>query len=223
MAATTVETRSRDDRHFERWSRRYDRSLLQSLLFDPVQRSVVAVLVRRLQASARVLDIGCGTGRLLDRIHADLPLATLVGIDRSIGMVQAARRLRPHLEVEQGSAEAIPHPEGCFDAVVTTMSFHHWSDYTTALSEVFRVLRPGGVFALTDASVDDLPGWPARLWALARRSMSDMPPVEERNRMVEGAGLRVIEATPTLHARWITLTLCDRPPLDGPRPPASTP
>jgi ubiquinone/menaquinone biosynthesis C-methylase UbiE len=157
------------------------------------------------------LDIGCGTGRLLDRVGTALPSAALVGLDRSAGMAEAARRVRPDLWIEQGAAEALPHPDTCFDAVVTTISFHHWSDKTAAVAEVFRVLRPGGLFALTDISIDDLPGWPRPLWTLARDRMDDMPALDERDRLIKAAGLRVLEVRPTLHHRWITLTLAERP------------
>jgi ubiquinone/menaquinone biosynthesis C-methylase UbiE len=126
-------------------------------------------------------------------------------------MAEAARRRRPERWIERGSADALPHPDGCFDAVMTTISFHHWSDKMAALAEVFRVLRPGGLFALTDLSVDDLPGWPRPVWALARREMHDMPALAERDRLIERAGLRVLAGYPTLHRRWITLTLAERP------------
>jgi SAM-dependent methyltransferase len=93
----------------------------------------------------------------------------------------------------------------------TTLSFHHWADKPMAVVEVFRVLRPGGLFALTDASVDDLPGQPSALWAAARRRMSDMPRLAERDEVLEAAGLRVVERCPTLRGRWVTLTLAERP------------
>jgi len=211
MGATREDRPTKDDRHFDRWARRYDRSLTQSLLFGPVQQSVVATLASRLPSSAVVLDIGCGTGRLLNQLGAALPSAALVGLDRSAGMAEAARRLRPGLWIERGTAEALPHPDGCFDAIVTTISFHHWSDKVAALAEVFRVLRPGGLFALTDISVDDLPGWPRPLWAMARRQMDDMPALDERDHLINEAGLRVLEVRPTLHRHWITLTLTERP------------
>lgn len=212
MSRTARDRRAGDDRHFERWARRYDRSLTQPLLFAPVQRSVVAALASRLPPSPTVLDIGCGTGRLLERIGREATGSRLVGLDRSAGMAGEARRLRPQLHVERSTAEALPHPDRCFDAVVTTLSFHHWSDKAVAVSEVFRVLRPGGLFAVTDASVDDLPGWPPRLWDLPRRSMDDMPPLEARHRLLEDAGLRVVLVVPTFHGRWISLTLAERPP-----------
>jgi ubiquinone/menaquinone biosynthesis C-methylase UbiE len=215
MKTTNPDRPSRDDRHFDRWAKRYDHSWLQPVLFGPVQRSVVAALVHQLPATAAVLDIGCGTGQLLDRFRVALPGATLIGIDRSGGMVAAARRLRPHLNIERAAAEAVPHPDSSFDAVVTTLSFHHWSDRPAALAEVRRALRPGGLFALTDASPDDLPGRPRAVWAAVGRSMADMPDLDERRRLVEGAGLRVLNVIPTLRRRWIKLTVAQRPPENG--------
>jgi len=183
------ERQARDDRHFDRWSARYDRSFAQPLLFAPVHRSVVAAVAPRLPRSGAVLDIGCGTGQLLDRLGSARPGTALVGLDRSAGMVGAARAKRPHLQVEAGTAEALPHPDRCFDMVVTTLSFHHWSDRRAALGEVFRVLRPAGLFALTDMSIDDLPRHPAALWARARERMSGTPSLAERDQRESGSWL----------------------------------
>jgi ubiquinone/menaquinone biosynthesis C-methylase UbiE len=218
VSASLDERRARDDRHFDRWARRYDRSPTQWLLFGPVQRSVVAAVAPHIPDGGAVLDIGCGTGRLLERLRSAAPRARLVGVDRSTGMTTAARQLRPRLPVEQGTAEALPHRDGAFDAVVTTISFHHWSDKRAGVGEVFRVLRPGGVFALTDISVDDLPSRPAALWARARASMDDMPPLAERARILEAAGFHVVEHRRALHGRWVTLTLAARPAAPVPPP-----
>ena len=210
MSPKIHERQVHDDRHFDRWSARYDRSLGQPFLFAPVHRSVVAAVAPRLPEGAVVLDIGCGTGQLLERLGSTRPGATLIGVDRSAGMVGAARAARPHLKIEAGTAEALPHPDCSFDAVITTVSFHHWADKPAALAEVRRVLRPGGLFALTDVSVDDLPRRPAAAWERARRHMSDMPPLTERGRLIEAAGLRLLDAQKTLHGRWVTLTLAER-------------
>jgi ubiquinone/menaquinone biosynthesis C-methylase UbiE len=211
MSNMPQDRRSRDDRHFDRWAKRYDRSGSQALLFEPVHRSVVAALGRRLRPESRVLDLGCGTGRLLERLGRLVPGTTRIGLDRSAGMAEQARRLRPELHVERGTAESLPHPDCSFDAVITTVSFHHWFDKNAALAEVARVLRPAGLLALTDVSLDDLPGRPGAFWALVRGRMSDMPAIADRDRLLTTAGLRVLDTLPTLHRRWITLTVAERP------------
>jgi ubiquinone/menaquinone biosynthesis C-methylase UbiE len=211
MSTMRQDRRTRDDRHFDRWAGRYDRSWTQSLLFGPVQRSVVATLAPRLSRGARVLDLGCGTGRLLDRMGSAVSGSTPIGLDRSAGMAEQARRLRPDLRIERATAEALPHPDRSFDAVVSTVSFHHWSDKVGALAEVFRVLRPGGLFGLADISLDDVPDRPRVLWAPARRRMIDMPTLGEREHLLAAAGLRVLDALPTLHRRWIMLSVAERP------------
>jgi trans-aconitate methyltransferase len=72
--------------HFNHWSETYEHSLVQWLFFDRVHRG----LLRRLPAGftpAAVLDIGCGTGRLLRRMQKRWPSAVLTGVDLAEGML----------------------------------------------------------------------------------------------------------------------------------------
>jgi len=198
-----------DDLHFDVWSLTYDRSPTQVLLFGPVQGALLTALAGRL-GSGRLLDIGAGTGRLLERLGQGRPGLALFGLDRSAGMLRAARRARPHLNLIRGAAEALPFPDESFDVVTTTLSFHHWSDQREALREVRRILRPGGTFALADVSIDDLPGWgPFR--AVARRTLAHGLALEERHRLLDGAGLQVVQEGGAFHRHWIPLTVAERP------------
>lgn len=212
-----------DDRHFDAWSLRYDRSPAQLLFFGPVQRAVSAALAGRL-TSARLLDIGTGTGRLLERLGQGRPGLALFGLDRSSGMLSVAHRARTQLKLVRGTAEALPFPNESVDVVTTTLSFHHWSDQAKALSEVRRVLRPGGAFALADVSIDDLPRWgPVR--ALARDFFAHGLPLEDRHRLLQDAGLRVVEERRAFHRRWVPLTVAERDPDQaelGDAPPRAT-
>ena len=172
---------------------------------------MVASIAARIPPPGVILDIGCGTGLLLGRIGSALPSAALVGLDRSAGMAERAKHQRPDLWIERGSAETLPHPDCSFDAVTTTLSFHHWSDKAAAIREVFRVLRPGGLFALTDVSSDDVASRMSPLLFLGRRMTHDMPTVRERERLIKEAGFQVLDSSAALHRRWIPLTLAQRP------------
>jgi len=146
---------SEDVQKFHRWSRSYERSLGQIFLFGPVHKAVVALVAARLDGvtPARVLDVGCGTGRLLRRAALRWPHARMIGVDPASGMIEQARRLTPDAEFAIGSGEALPLPDASVDAAFSTVSFHHWADQLAGIREVARTLRPGGCFCLADGAL----------------------------------------------------------------------
>jgi ubiquinone/menaquinone biosynthesis C-methylase UbiE len=152
----------RDVEHFDRWSRTYERSIGQVFLFNRVHKAVIG-LVASLgngEEPERVLDVGCGTGRLMRRAARRWPNARFFGVDPAAGMVEAARRLAPWVEFHVGKGEAIPLADSYVDVAFSTVSFHHWEDQAKGLQEVLRVLRPGGCFCLADGAI---PGPAGRL------------------------------------------------------------
>jgi ubiquinone/menaquinone biosynthesis C-methylase UbiE len=116
-----------------------------------IEASVAETLDRLDQAERRrALDVGCGTGALIERATRASP-ARFVGVDLSPEMLAAARaRLGPRPELVAGSAAALPFRSGAFDLAVSTSALHHWDDPLPALREMERVLRPGGMVAITD-------------------------------------------------------------------------
>ncbi len=125
---------------------------MQWLLFDRVHRQLLARLPAGF-APATVLDIGCGTGRLLRRMRDRWPAASLVGVDLAEGMVAQARQRTPGATILQAPAERLPLEAGSVDLVTSTTSFHHWSDQAQGIREAARVLRRGGLFILADMSL----------------------------------------------------------------------
>lgn len=98
-----------------------------------------------LRSGDTVVDIGCGPGVAV-RYSARLG-ATVTGIDPAPVMLRVARRLTrrtPKVRYIEGSAEAIPLPDGCASIVWTVATVHHWSDISAGLREARRVLVPGG-------------------------------------------------------------------------------
>ena len=127
---------------FDLWSLVYDAPGVQRVTYRPVQDAVVRAL--RSDPPARILDVGCGTGRLGMRLSRELPRTRVTGCDLSRGMLSHALAGSRALDWVQGDAERLPFADGCFDAVVSTEAFHWFPDQGAALAEFRRVLRPGG-------------------------------------------------------------------------------
>jgi SAM-dependent methyltransferase len=155
-----VNPSSEDVQRFHRWSRTYERSVGQIFFFGPVHRAVVNLVQSRLDGRSpdTVLDIGCGTGRLLRRAALWWPSARLIGVDPAEGMIEHARGLMPSAAFHVGRGEAVPLPDSVVDVAFSTISFHHWEDQAAGVREVARILRPNGCFCLADGALPSLAG-----------------------------------------------------------------
>jgi SAM-dependent methyltransferase len=96
----------------------------------------------RVGAHMRVLDVCCGPGLVAGAAAARGAIAA--GVDFSSAMLAVARAEQARVEFSQGDAEALPYPDGCFDAVVANFGVHHVPNPAAALAEMHRVLVPGG-------------------------------------------------------------------------------
>lgn len=113
---------------------------------DP-QRSWGLKVLERLAPAGRerILDIGCGTGRLTVDLAGRAPAARLTAADRSGTMVREARaHLPPAIDVVQADGAALPFADAAFDAVFSTATFHWVPDHPRLFAEIHRVLCPGG-------------------------------------------------------------------------------
>lgn len=125
----------------------YDR-YLGPVLFDPYAADLVARL--NLPPNATVLELACGTGivtrRLRDRLGSE---ARLIATDLNEAMLRyAARKFKPDdaIEWKQADATDLPFAGQSFDAVVCQFGLMFVPDKEKALSEAYRVLKPGGTF-----------------------------------------------------------------------------
>jgi ubiquinone/menaquinone biosynthesis C-methylase UbiE len=145
-------THGHDVDRFNRWASSYDRHWMQRIIFDPIQRAVLHLAEEELGRPGTILDVGCGTGRLLRSAAERFPGAKLVGVDAAILLFKQAMRSTPNatIQFQQATAEALPFPESSFDLVLSTMTFHHWQNQARGAAEVKRVLTPNGRWLLAE-------------------------------------------------------------------------
>jgi SAM-dependent methyltransferase len=117
--------------------------------FGPITTRLVGPLLDAAEvgSGARVLDVASGPGYVAAK--AAERRASLVGVDIAEAMIALARRLHPQLEFRFGNAEALPFPDGSFDAVVGNFVLLHLGRPERAAAEFARVLTAGGRLGLT--------------------------------------------------------------------------
>jgi len=159
---------------------------MQPILFSPTH---VAVLDAATDAGAHpsdVLDLGCGTGRLLERAATKWLDAHFIGVDLSPQMIAEARRKHSkdsHFRFKIGDAASLTLEPASVDVAFSTISFHHWDDQLGGVRQVARVLRPGGLFVLADI----------RPPLLLRPVMRRFHASQSRQQLFEEGGLKVVE------------------------------
>jgi 2-polyprenyl-3-methyl-5-hydroxy-6-metoxy-1,4-benzoquinol methylase len=135
-------------------------------LDPPAMQPRRAFLLEHVGSGERVLDVGCGEGRFAAELAR--AGAEVVGIDVAAEPLRRARALHPELDLRLVRAEAAwPLRDASFDVVWAGEVIEHIADTAGWLSEVRRVLRPGGALLL---STPDHGRLRMLLWALAPRT-----------------------------------------------------
>ncbi|ACB51872.1 unknown [Crocosphaera subtropica ATCC 51142] len=169
---------------FDRWAPNYD-LIFTTVFYQSLHKRLLSYVT--LPHPSYVLDLGCGTGRLLNRLARTFPDLQGIGVDLSPQMLKQARennQHHPRLIFTQGNAECLPCAANQFDAVFNTISFLHYPNPQEVFTEVSRVLKPQGKFYLVDYirlySLDSVPFSPGGINFYSR---------EKREELAENAGL----------------------------------
>ena len=132
-----------------------------------------------LSDSERVLDIGCGNGYVLHLLARQYD-SVFVGIDISKSMIKAASR-RNHAFVRNGKmtlahqdASAMSFAEGSFDKAYTINTVYFWDDLKNMMTEIRRVLKPGGLFVNAFYSNETLSRLPHTQFGYERYSLEQL-------------------------------------------------
>ena len=166
---------------------------------DACDRIALRALLPR--NGGRIIEVGAGFGRLAGEYAGYLEAVLLDSSDVHVAAARESLNGDPRYDVRLGDALALPFPGGHFDAVVCVRVLHHFDDPAPLISELGRILRPGGVLVLEYANKRNLKSIARRL--LGRQEWSpfelgsvaykpfhfDHAPVTVR-RALRAAGLR---------------------------------
>ena len=120
------------------------------------RKKVVALVLKR--KAHNVLDIATGTGDLAIQF-AEKGVESVTGLDLSNGMLEIGRKkitqkgLNNRVEMIQGDSEDLPFEENTYDAVTVAFGVRNFEDLEKGLSEIYRVLKKGGILVVLETSV----------------------------------------------------------------------
>lgn len=178
--------------HFDAIAAAYDESLPPHVVEHYLRKRVA--FIRQHAGAGPLLDVGCGTGLLLEQL-VNLGYAA-TGLDPSRGMLEQLRRRRPDISTVAGSGAALPFADGAFGLVYCVAVLHHVAEpdaVRATLREMSRVTRPGGHVLIWDHNPHN-PYWPL----LMRRVPQDSGAERLIPQAEIVAGLRAGGATPVL-------------------------
>lgn len=106
-----------------------------------------------------LLDVGCGTGYLIEILSKEKE-ADYHGLDLSEEMIKVAKSKDiPNSTFIRGTADNLPYKDNTFDIVCCSQSFHHYPYQEKAIKEANRVLKPNGLYILSDTGVGGILAW----------------------------------------------------------------
>ncbi len=136
-------------------------------------------------------------GGFLERLARAHPGLVLHGVDPTEAMLDRAReRCGETVELKRGEAEDLSFADDAFDVVISVSALHYFSDARRAISEMARVLRPGGTVVVTDWCADY---WAMRLYSVCLRARDSAVKQIYRAKQIRGylesAGFENVVAT----------------------------
>jgi ubiquinone/menaquinone biosynthesis C-methylase UbiE len=178
----------------------YERRILPRLIDLGMRQKQLAALRGRVVGEARgeVLEVGIGSGRNLPFYRRDVE--SVLGVDPSEGLLAMAR---PHtawthfpVQLRQAAVEDLPVDDRAIDTVLMTWTLCSVADPVRALSEIRRVLRPGGSLLFVEhgrAPEPRLQRWQDRLTPVWRRLAGGCHLNRPIDQLVERSGLHLVE------------------------------
>lgn len=171
------------------------------MVHEPLHRAVLDLALSEQPQPSAILDVGCGTGKLLRQAADTFPHVRRVGVDLSGPMLEYCADGESTTLV-RARAENLPFRDEAFDLIFCTMSMLRWDEPVIGLAEVSRVCSPGGSVLIADAFSN----------AMTRRRWTRHRPNPDLRAAFELAGLSLRSASASPHAITSVTLLAARKP-----------
>ena len=152
----TQDIKEKSFKRFNEWSKKYDKSVLQRLVFRRSHDMFMENIVKDKRAF-KILDIGCGTGEFALKLKEKRQDVYFAGVDISTEMISVAKKKfnsDGRVEFHVSDAEHIPYGDNTFDYITCSHSFHHYPNKRKVIREMFRVLKDDGKVMIIDGYKD---------------------------------------------------------------------
>ena len=158
-----------------------------------------------------ILDVGCGGGRTIEKLAEKTVEGKVFGVDYANGSVAAARSTNARsiadgrVAIEQASVSKLPFPDDKFDLVTAVETQYYWPDPESDMREVFRVVRPGGTFAvIAESYAGGRNNWVQApiMWMLRSKSLT----AKQNMALFEAAGFTDVQVFEETKEGWICIT-----------------
>ena len=153
-------------------------------------------LARQVQGH-HILDLGCGTGRSLRGLAGSLQAnPSCYGLDFSGGMLAQAHKFDPGYRLVNASAPLPPFADNRFDLIFCVHAFHHFPDKVQTVRHAYRMLHPGGVFAIVNFDPHQVQNWYIYDYfeGVLETDLKRFSSVAEKETMLHQAGFQQIQS-----------------------------
>ncbi|MBB3698415.1 methyltransferase domain-containing protein [Flammeovirga yaeyamensis] len=181
IKSTTAEIKERFDKDVERFSN-LDTGQV-STIDAKVSLELITEASKRIVPQAKhVLDIGCGAGNYTLMMLSKVSDLNCTLVDLSLPMLKkAVERVREHttgtIDMKQGDIREVDLPKEQFDIILAGAVLHHLrddEDWETTFTKIYSLLKPGGVFMVSDLITQDDPRLDEYTWALYKEYLTEV-------------------------------------------------
>lgn len=185
------------DLELEQIERQFDRAAATYDSVASVQRQMASRLLEKIpvQLDGTLIDLGCGTGELLQKLAQRIPADRLTGVDISSAMLRQTQARSPQVKTVKANLAALPFEADCFNWAVSNAAIQ-WCNAHDFFAELRRILGPKGRAFISTFGPDTMWQWRKALGSVAGENnrVHAFPSIDHLTNELRSTGFREVES-----------------------------